>query len=174
MTSQVTSNGAVSMRAYAGDIKTLLAFDLVDMSNLADLAGFTVPVEPPSMDPYFLYNTLQFRVPGDHAQDPTEPSYSSINAPFHKFRWLHVPGAVHQGLMPITGMYRYAATARFFDGHGSLLPIDDKWSVSADVDVEPFEKDGLALGFTRGFTQSQAFVRRFGLQALIRPRDRKS
>lgn len=171
MTSHATSTSAVSLRASVGDVKTLLAFDLLDRTNLANLAGFTIEVGPPAMHPYFLYNTLQFRVPGDHAQDPTEPPYSSINAPLHKFRWLHIPGAAHQGLTPITGTYRYTVTARFFDGNGSLLPMDPAWSVSEDVDVVPFKKDGLSLGFTRGFTQSQAFMRRFGPQALIRPDD---
>jgi hypothetical protein len=143
----------------------------LDRTNLANLAGLTIEVEPPGMPPYFLYNTLQFRVASDHAQDPTEPPYSSINAPLHKFRWLHVPGLAHQGLTPIMGTYRYTVPARFFDGHGSLLPMDSAWSVSEDVDVVPFEKNGLSLGFTRGFTQSQAFIRRFGPLALIRPDD---
>jgi PLD-like domain len=171
MTSLAATTSAVSLRAHVGDVKTLLAFDLMDRSDVANLAGFTIQVKPPGMQEYFLYNALQFRVPGDHAQDPTEPPYSSINAPIHKFRWLHVPGLAHQGLTPITGTYRYTVAARFFDGHGSLLPMDPAWSVSVGVDVLPFQKDGLSLGFTRGFTQSQAFVRRFGPQALIRPDD---
>ena len=29
----------------------------------------------------------------------------------------------------------------------------------------------MPLGFTRGFTQSQAFVRHFGLKAAIKPKD---
>lgn len=169
MTSTATSTSAVSLRAHVGDVKTLLAFDLLDRTNLTNLAGFTIQVWPPGMQPYFLYNTLQFKTPGDHAQVPMEPPYSSVNAPLHKFRWLHVPGTAHQGLTPIIGTYRYTVTARFFDGNGSLLPMDPAWSVWQDVDVVPFKKNGLSLGFTRGFTQSQAFVRRFGPQARIRP-----
>ena len=40
------------------------------------------------------------------------------------------------------------------------------------IDVQPFQTEGLELGFTRGFTQSQAFVHRFGLKTPIRPKSR--
>jgi len=86
----------MSLRAYAGDVKTLLAINLLDKSRAKNLAGITIECRPGGQRPYFLHNTLQFRTPGDHAQDASEPENSSINAPFHKFRWLHVPGSVHQ------------------------------------------------------------------------------
>jgi phosphatidylserine/phosphatidylglycerophosphate/cardiolipin synthase-like enzyme len=159
----------MSLRAYVGDAKTLLAFNLLDKARAKNLAGFTIECRPSGQQPYFLHNTLQFRVPGDHAQDTTEPANSSINAPFHKFRWLHVPGSVHQGLKPFLGKYTYTVTARYFDEKHSLLPLDPELGVSVNVEVVPFEKKRLALGFTRGFTQSQAFVRHFGLKARIRP-----
>lgn len=164
------TKGFMSLRAYAGDAKTLLAFNLLDKTRAKNLAGFTIECRPSGQQPYFLHNTLQFRVPGDHAQDTTEPANSSINAPFHKFRWLHVPGSVHQGLKPFLGKYTYTVTARYFDEKHSLLPLDPELGVSVNVEVVPFEKKRLALGFTRGFTQSQAFVHHFGLKALIRPK----
>jgi len=43
-------------------------------------------------------------------------------------------------------------------------------SVPVAIDVLPFAKGNLRLGFTRGFTQSQAFVHHFGKNALIRPK----
>ncbi len=162
------TRGFMSLRAYVGDAKTLLAFNLLDKTRAENLAGFTIECRPSGQQPYFLHNTLQFRAPGDHAQDTTEPANSSINAPFHKFRWLHVPGSVHQGLKPFLGKYTYTVTARYFDEKHSLLPLDPELGVSVNVDVVPFEKKRLALGFTRGFTQSQAFVHHFGLKALIR------
>jgi hypothetical protein len=168
-TSVTKATRSLSVRAYVGDAKTLLAFDLLDTSNVKNLAGFTIECQPSGLQAYYLHNTLQFRTPGHHAQDATEPAYSSINAPFHKFRWLHIPGSAHQGLKPFLGKYSYTVTARYFDGDGSLLPLDPNLGVSVKVDVVPFHKKGLALGFTRGFTQSQAFVHHFGLKALIRP-----
>ncbi len=165
------ATASLSVRAYAGDAKTLLAFDLLDTSNAKNLAGFTITCQPSGQQPYYLHNTLQFKTPGDHAQDAAEPANSSINAPFHKFRWLHVPGSVHQGLKPFLGKYTYTVTARYFDDKQSLLPLDPALGVSVSIDVVPFQTKGLALGFTRGFTQSQAFVRHFGLKGLIRPAD---
>ena len=163
----------LSVTAYIGDAKTLLAFNLPDKKSTKNLAGFTIQCQPGDQPPYYLHNSLQFETPGDHAQDAQEPANSSINAPFHKFRWLHVPGSVHQGVDPFFGNYVYTVTPRFFSEEQSLLPLDPKSSVKVTVPVGPFEKKGLALGFTRGFTQSQAFVHHFGLKALIRPKEKE-
>ena len=163
--------GSTSVRAYRGDAKTLLAFDIKREAARANLAGFTIQVTPPSVDPFYIQNNLRFEDPGSHAQDPKEPAFSSINAPIHKFRWVHVPGSVHQGLKPLMGVYRYTATPRYFDAKASLLPLDPSLSVSVDIEVAPFESGKVAVAFTRGFTQSQAFVRHFGLHAPIKPRD---
>jgi len=38
-----------------------------------------------------------------------------------------------------------------------MQPLDPARSVSVTIDVVPFVKGHLALGFTRGFVQSQAF-----------------
>ena len=169
MASVQASKGKLSVRAHQGDAKTLLAFNL-DKVGARGLAGFTIQVEPPGATPYFLLNNLQFETPANHAQDPTVPANSSINAPFHKFRWLHIPGLAHQGTQVIFGKYRYTVTPRYFDDNKSMRPLDPSLSATVKVDVQPFEKKGVSLGFTRGFTQSQAFVRHFGLKALIRPK----
>jgi PLD-like domain len=162
------SNGTLSVIAHRGDAKTLLAFDL-PKSKTKQLAGFTIEVKPGTQKSYYLFNQLQFKQPADHAQDPAEPANSSVNAPIHKFRWLHVPGQMHQGLEPHFGTYAYTVTARYFDAHASMLPLDKSESVTVKVQVAPFQSGHVGLGFTRGFTQSQAFVRHFGLKAKIRP-----
>ncbi len=168
--SSVTNNkGSFSLTAHRGDAKTLLAFNL-DKKSTKNLAGFTIQCQPDGQPGFFVQNELRFETPGDHAQDPKEPATSSINAPIHKFRWVHVPGSVHQGIKPFLGKYTYTVTPRYFDGNQSLQPIDPTLGVSVDVDVVQFEKDGIELGFTRGFTQSQAFVHHFGLKAAIRPK----
>jgi hypothetical protein len=164
-----SGNGRFSVAAYAGDAKTLLAFDL-DEAGAKGLAGFTIQCAPKGQPAYYLYNQLQFEEPARHAQDHSEPPNSSINAPIHKFRWLHVPGSVHQGLKPFMGGYAYTVTPRYFDADGILLPLDSGLSVSVDIDVVPFVKGDLRLGFARGFTQSQAFVHHFGKNALLRPK----
>jgi phospholipase D-like protein len=162
---------ALTVVAYAGDAKTLLAFNL-PKRRTRNLAGFTIECRPQVGQAYYLQNTLRFAHPEQHAQDASEPPTSSINAPFHKFRWLHVPGSVHQGLTPFYGPYMYVVTPRYFDDRRSLLPLDASSSVSIDVAVRPFAAPTMELGFTRGYTQSQAFVNHFGLKALIRPKGR--
>jgi len=169
MASVSNTNGAFSLKVYRGDAKTLLAFNLSGAEARKNLAVFTIQVKPAGNDSYYLHNNLQFKNPGDHAQDPKEPANSSINAPFHKFRWLHVPGLVHQGLKPLFGQYTYTVTPRYFDDRGSLQPLDSSLSASADILVDNFKKGSLTVGFTRGFVQSQAFVRHFGRDARIRP-----
>jgi phosphatidylserine/phosphatidylglycerophosphate/cardiolipin synthase-like enzyme len=168
MVSVSNSHGTLSLRAYRGDAKTLLAFNLLREKARENLAGFTIAVKPDGKNAYYLQNKLQFERPGDHAQDPKEPANSSINAPIHKFRWLHVPGLVHQGLKPVFGQYTYTVTPRYF-ARGSLQPLDPTLGVSVSILVDRFKKGNLTLGFTRGFVQSQAFVSHFGRAARIRP-----
>jgi phosphatidylserine/phosphatidylglycerophosphate/cardiolipin synthase-like enzyme len=159
------------VRAHVGDAKTLLAFN-IDKAGAKNLAGFTIFCKPQKGDGYFLLNTLQFAQPGQHAQVPAQPANASVNAPFQKFRWLHVLGQAHQGLTPFYGPYDYTVTPRYFDDHGVLLPMDDKRSATVKVDVQPFSKGRVALGFTRGFTQSQAFVHHFSKDGSISPASR--
>lgn len=160
--------GDFKLKAYRGDWKTLLAFDLAEAAT-KNLAGFTIQCKPGDQASYYIFNSLQFEHPADHAQVASEPPTSSINAPIHKFRWLHVPGSVHQGLSPFKGDYTYTATPRYFDEHGSLQPLDPALSATVAITVDAFVKGSLKIGFTRGFVQSQAFVRHFGKKAKIRP-----
>ncbi|MEA2912767.1 MAG: hypothetical protein QOJ15_4848, partial [Bradyrhizobium sp.] len=167
MSSTTAKKDTFSVTAYRGDAKTLLAFNLSDKKSVKNLAGFTVQCQPEGKDAFFIQNQLRFESPGDHAQDPKEPATSSINAPIHKFRWLHIPGSI-QGTKPFLGKYVYKVTPRYFEGK-SLQPLDPKLGASVPIMVDGFDKKGLELGFTRGFTQSQAFVRHFGLKAKIKP-----
>ena len=164
--------GNMSIKAYRGDAKTLLAFNLAGKADAKDLAGFTIQCQPKGKPAFYIYNNLQFKTPADHAQDPKEPARSSINAPIHKFRWVHVPGTVHQGIEPFFGDYTYTVTPRYFD-NGRLKPLDQTKSASLTILVDEFSKGNLELGFTRGYTQSQAFVNHFGHDALIVPKDAK-
>ncbi len=171
MASTSKSKNGFTVTAYQGDFKTLLAFNLASKASAKNLAGFTVQTQPKGKPAYFLFNSYQFKTPADHTQVATDPPNSSINAPIHKFRWVHYPGSFHQGVTPAIGSYTYTVTPRFFDAKQSLLPIDLSRSVSVTIDVEPFVKKSLEVGFARGFTQSQAFVHHFGKDAIIRPDD---
>ncbi len=162
--------GHFILNAYRGDRKTLLAFNFDDEGATKRLAGFTIHVTPPGVPGYYLLNDLQFEHPEKHAIDPAEPVNSTLNAPIHKFRWLHVPGSAHQGLEPATGDYVYVVTPRYFDDEESMEPLDPKLSAAFTVLVDGFKRGKLAVGFTRGFVQSQAFLDHFGKKAIIRPK----
>ncbi|WFU49159.1 phospholipase D-like domain-containing protein [Sinorhizobium terangae] len=170
MTLAGSSNHTISVAAHRGDAKTLLAFDVVDENARKGLAGFTIGVTPPTRPPYYLLNNLRFEHPEQHARDTSEPDNSTMNAPIRKFRWLHVPGLDHQGLEPEFGSYTYTITPRYFGDDDRLKAFDPALSLDVHVTMAPFETNNLKVGFTRGFTQSQAFARHFGKSAPIRPK----
>lgn len=158
-----------ALTAFRGDAKTLLAFDFDAEVTPSELAGFTIEVHPPGVQAYFLLNNLCFADPSKHAQDPSENKFSTVNAPLHKFRWVHVPGSAHQGLEPEFGEYTYAVFPRFFK-RGRLKPLDRTLGASVVVQVTPYMNGRVRAGFTRGFVQSQAYVRHFGPKAKISPK----
>nr|WP_287390256.1 hypothetical protein [Candidatus Microthrix sp.] len=169
MSVSTASTGPFRLRARQGDAKTLLSWDL-DEAATTGLAGFTISAQPPGGAAYFLYNRLTFADPSAHAQDPAQPTRASINSPFHAFRWVHHPGLVHQGLQPNLGRYTYTVTPRYFVDR-SMAPIDRALGASLAIDVAPFRKGRLRLGFTRGFVQSQAYADHFGPKATFEPRN---
>jgi hypothetical protein len=166
------SKGPFTVRAYVGDFKTLLAFNFANQTNAKNLAGFTIQCQPPGEAAYYLFNELQFQDTSQHAQIATEPARSTINAPIQKYRWTHVPGQVHQGVNPVAGNYIYTITPRYFNASASMQPLDASLSVSLTVPVNPFKKGALALGFTRGYMQSEAFLNHFGRSGLLQPKNR--
>jgi len=163
------TKGSFTVKAYVGDNKTLLAFNFVSQASAKNLAGFTIACQPPGQPSYYLFNDLQFQTPSNHAQVSTAPANSTINAPIQKYRWTHVPGSTHQGLQPVTGAYIYSVTPRYFDANQSMQPLDPSLTVPVTVPVGPFKKGSLALGFTRGYMQPEAFAHHFGPQASLQP-----
>jgi PLD-like domain len=164
------SNHSFSVKAYIGDTKTLLACNFQSADSAKNLAGFTIFCQPPGQVPgYYLMNQLQFEDPSKHRQVATEKPNSSVNAPIQKFRWTHYPGTSHQGVSPALGDYKYTVTPRYFDAGGSLQALDATLSVSVDVNVGPFKKGALTLGFTRGYMQSGAYVQHFGKTTPVVP-----
>lgn len=126
----------------------MLSWEL-DEAATSGLAGFTISAQPPGGAAYFLYNRLTFADPSAHAQDPAQPTRASINSPFHAFRWVHHPGLVHQRLQPNLGRYSYTVTPRYFVDR-SMAPIDHALGASLTIEVAPFRKGRLRVGFTRG------------------------
>jgi len=163
------SKNGFSVKAYVGDNKTLLAFNFNDPARAKSLAGFTIKCQPPGQVPYYLMNFLQFQDPSKHAQVATEKPNSTANAPIQKYRWVHVTGTSHQGLSPAVGNYTYTVTPRYFDTNQSMRALDETQGATVTVPVGAFRKGSLALGFTRGYMQSEAFAHHFGAQTKIVP-----
>ena len=172
MASATASKNSFTVKAYIGDNKTLLAFNFTSPAQAKNLAGFTIQCHPPGIAPYYLINDLKFADPSKHAQVASEDPRSSINAPFQKYRWVHVLSTNHQGLNPALGNYTYTVTPRYFNAGQSMQPLDSSLSASITVPVGPFKKGSLAIGFTRGYMQSQAFAHHFGISTPIEPASR--
>lgn len=103
-TNSVYKNG-VYIKAYQGDHMTMLAFDIDDSLNTNEFVGFTLSYKTPSKIEYQITNKLNFT-----GEDKLTDSKDS---PIQKFRWLHVPGNIHQDFSQIeTGTYTYFVTPR--------------------------------------------------------------
>jgi phosphatidylserine/phosphatidylglycerophosphate/cardiolipin synthase-like enzyme len=152
----VNSRNGVSVTAYRGNAMTLLAFDIGDELLKNSFVGFSVKYKSPSGASYFLTNRINFEGDGKLTD--------SDDAPFQKFRWIHVPGTFHQSLAsPKYGTYRYYVTPRYWNAtSNSLEKVDPSLTVDIKIDVDRFVDTSLEVGFTRSFLTSQAFVRRFG------------
>lgn len=163
------TNHLITVNAFPGDAKTLLAFDLVTESARHRLAGFTIEVHPPGRTSYYADNALRLAPSPHHAQSSAESPYASVNSPIRRFLWVHVPGLVHQRGTATFGTYTYVVTPRYLSERGALTPLDAAVGVAVTVEVGPFASGAVKLGFTRGHVQSRAFVRHFGTMIAIRP-----
>ena len=153
------SSGGLTLKLYRGEGMGLLAFDLDQANATDDFAGFTVEVKYPGSNNWgALRNRLHFEYP----PGPNPPSaFSSREAPFQKFRWLHVPGSIPQG------EFRYKVTAKYMQADGTLT---SGASVENAISLAPETIDGFVnVGFTRGFASSQAYADRFHNEAGILP-----
>jgi len=163
MFKEKTKNG-LTVRAYRGDAMTLLAFNLDEQKNTPDFVGFTIEfVVPGGTKKFSQTNMLNF--------DGIDEARPSTQAPFQKFRWLHVPGSRFQPLNETKyGIYTYHISPRYWDTtNDKLKPIDNSLTVSLDIKVDTFDEEDIQVSFTRGFTTSQAYVGRFGDNSNIIP-----
>ena len=95
------------------------------------------------------------------AAPSTSRPYSSRDAPFQKFRWIHVPGDIP------AGEFRYRVSARYMDAAGTLTSGD---RVENTISLSPESiADVVNVGFTRGFASSQAYANRFNNEDGILP-----
>jgi hypothetical protein len=149
----------LTFKLYRGEGVALLAFDLEPEKATNDFVGFTIQVRYPGSDHWgALRNRLHF----DYPPTPQRPrSFKSTEAPFQKFRWIHVPTQVP------AGTFRYRVSARYMAADGTL---STGATVENSISLEPETIDGFVnIGFTRGFASSQAYVDGFANETGILP-----
>jgi hypothetical protein len=153
------SAGGLTFKLYRGEGAALLAFDLDPAQATNDFVGFSVEVQYPGSTRWgALKNRLHFEYP-PNVERPR--SFRSTEAPFQKFRWIHVPSEVKEG------EFRYRVTARYMDAAGVLRAGPQ---VTNAISLAPQTIDGFVnVGFTRGFASSQAYADRFNNEAGILP-----
>jgi phosphatidylserine/phosphatidylglycerophosphate/cardiolipin synthase-like enzyme len=143
-----------TVKLWRGERMCLLGFDVAQPEP--DLVGFAIECREPGKAHYEpLKNRLAFSYPQpDPAVAVTGArQFSSLEAPFQKFRWIHFP---HD---PRPGKYKYRATKIH-------MPADDTLKkgtqIVLDVQLDPETYDGfLDVGFTRNFASSQAYAERY-------------
>ncbi len=152
-------SGSLTFKLYRGEGVALLAFDLKDDAATDDFVGFSIEVKYPGSNHWgALKNRLSFDLPPANEFGRV---YRSTEAPFQKFRWIHVPSEIKPG------EFRYRVTAQYMDGAGVLHAGDQ---VENAISLEPQTIEGfLNVGFTRGFASSQAYATRFQNETRILP-----
>lgn len=153
------SSGGLTFKVYRGEGVALLAFDLDPAQATNDFVGFAVEVKYPGSNSFgALRNRLHFDLP-PNLERPR--SFRSTEAPFQKFRWIHVPTEVGGG------EFRYRVTAKYMQASGQLTSGP---KVENAISLNPVTIDNfLNVGFTRGFASSQAYATRFDNESGILP-----
>ena len=167
----IKKNG-VSVRAYRGDAMTLLCFDL-DKKILENFSGFSIKVTPPGENrrAYYLFNRISYspEVIKKSKINPEKVNVYKMNyAPLQRFSWVHVPETDHNLNKYNYGDYKYEVTPRYLI-NDKLQPLNKELTVSLAIEVSPYKSGNFQIGFTRGFIESQAYTRHFGLNNKIRP-----
>jgi len=149
---RVTNNG-LTVAAYAGDGDVLLAYSLDEnLLKQNDLAGFSIQCIPPTGQPYYLQNRLNYSQPVTSSTAPQQhPWTSSQDAPFQKFHWVHFPPDV------VPGDFKYKVTARYCQG----TALVDGPSAEVTLQLVQPQSGNFEVGLTRGYVSSQAYSTKF-------------
>jgi hypothetical protein len=152
-TNSVTSK-SLTLKLWRGEGMCLLGMDVANPEP--DFVGFSIEVKSPGQANYLpLRNRLAFSYPANAAPSTiNSKQFSSLQAPFQKFRWVHFPQN------PRPGSYRYRVTKQHMPKDGTIKSGDSAiGTISLDA---PLYNSLLDVGFTRGYASSQAFTEKFG------------
>jgi len=146
-------NSGLSVKLWRGERMCLIGMDVDDPEP--DFVGFSIEVKGPGdADFQPLRNRLAFSYdkPIDQAVDGFR-NYSSLEAPFQKFRWVHFP------YEPKGGTYTYRVTEQHMPSDGALRAGPP---LTVDIPLDMVIYDGfLDVGFARNFASSQAYNEKY-------------
>jgi len=157
---EVTGNNNAAlftMKLHRGDGMTLIAMNWKKGQPPKDFVGFAIEYKEPKGHKFFpLNNRLAF--PGlDGSVNPNQ--MSTRLSPIQKFRWVHFPRNAE-----LAGQFIYSVTPVFMDTQDKLS-YGEPQQAGLELQRETYPGQ-LNVAFTRGFVSSQAFVDRYGLDAI--------
>jgi len=167
-TSEAAKDG-LHLKLWRGERMCLVGINVDAPED--DFVGFAIEVKSPGAADFSpLRNRLNFsyqQTPAAAAKAAAAVTgarqYSSLEAPFQKFRWIHFP------FEPKLGGYTYRVTKIHMPSDGKVVAGTQ---VAADIELDPVLYNGfLDVGFTRGFASSQAYAERYGNNPNIIPTD---
>ncbi len=148
------SQAGFTMKLWRGERTCLLGFDVEKPET--DFVGFAIECKEPGATTFApLLNRIAFSYDAPPEVAVTgDRQFSSLEAPFQKFRWIHFPQVVKDGI------YTYRATKLH-------MPVDQQLkkgtSITLQISLDPVTYHGfLDVGFTRNFASSQAFRNKLG------------
>lgn len=152
--SSTTSSGSLTIKLWRGERMCLIGMDVKNPEP--DFVGFSIEVKNPTATDFTaLRNRIAFDYPPGSPAVTGNKQFSSCDAPFQKFRWVHFPQN------PQPGKYSYRVTMWHMPADGQPLKKGD--SATAHIELESAAGSNyLNIGFTRGYTSSQAFTEKFG------------
>ena len=153
------SNAAAlfTLKVYRGDSMVLLAMNWKAPKPPDDFVGFGIEYKEPGGHKFFaLKNRLAFTPLSGKVVPNT---LSTLMSPIQKFRWVHFPRNAEMG-----GSFTYRVTPVFMNAQDELS-YGDVQEVSVELRRDTYP-GLLNLAFTRGFISSQAFIDRYGADAI--------
>ena len=161
--SNARQSNSLSVKLWRGERMCLVGMDVNSPED--DFVGFSIEVKSPgSADFMPLRNRIAFSYdkPADQSVDGYR-NFSSLEAPFQKFRWVHFP------YEPKAGTYIYRITKQHMPADGMLKAGD---TVTLDIPLDQVIYDGfLDVGFARNYASSQAYNERYGGNQQVIPTD---
>src|SRR5436190_10795510 len=150
-------NALFTLKVHRGDGMCLLAMNWKKGKPPRDLAGFAIEYREPGGARFFaLKNRLAF--PG-MAGDVNPNTLSTRLSPIQKWRWVHFPRNPE-----VKGEFTYRVTPVFMNSKGELS-YGESQDAAIALQRETYP-NLLNVTFTRGFVSSQAFVDRYGVDAI--------